>query len=167
MTVRTADLRDLWFFLDRGLGSVVVPGALRARRWQLTSMDERYGPERSQYVGDGRVDRRGRTPRRGTAVQGQGHRSGPAEAMAVYFNDARVFTLAHAGVTGPDMADLFLAGASDRPDGVSRHWAVRRLGLPGRPPPPAARVPGSLTGRPNYGDAPRRNLPRSESGQHQ
>ena len=29
--MRTADLGDLWFFLDRGLGSVVVPGALRAR----------------------------------------------------------------------------------------------------------------------------------------
>ncbi|MGH3849176.1 MAG: hypothetical protein ACRDRT_05660, partial [Pseudonocardiaceae bacterium] len=33
---------------------------------------------------------------------------GPAEAMAVYCNDARVFALAHAGVIGPDMADLFL-----------------------------------------------------------
>ena len=31
MTVPTADLSKLWFFLDRGLGSVVVPGALRAR----------------------------------------------------------------------------------------------------------------------------------------
>ncbi|MDQ3223973.1 MAG: hypothetical protein M3Q75_10965 [Gemmatimonadota bacterium] len=34
---------------------------------------------------------------------------GPAVARGVYFNDARVFALAHAGAIDPGMADLFLA----------------------------------------------------------
>ena len=109
MTVRTADLGDLWFFLNRVLGSVVVPGALRARGWQLTSMYERYGPERSQCVGTGEWI--GEAARRGEVLlcKDRAIVRGPVEAMAVYFNDARVFALAHAGVTGPDMADRFLA----------------------------------------------------------
>lgn len=107
--MRTADLSDLWFFLDRGLGSVVVPGALRVRGWQLMTMDERYGPEHSQCVGD--AEWIGEAARRGEVLlcKDRAIARGPAEAMAVYFNDARVFALAHAGVTGPDMADLFLA----------------------------------------------------------
>jgi hypothetical protein len=42
----------LRFFLDRGLGSVVVPGALRAAGWLLETMDERYGADRSQNIQD-------------------------------------------------------------------------------------------------------------------
>jgi hypothetical protein len=106
--VRTADLSDLWFFLDRGLGSVVVPAALRARGWQLTTMDERYGGERSQCISD--AEWIGEAARRGEVLlcKDRAIARGPAEAMAVYYNDARVFALAHAGITGPDMADLFL-----------------------------------------------------------
>lgn len=42
----------LRFFLDRGLGSVVVPRALRAAGWALETMDERYGTDRSQNIQD-------------------------------------------------------------------------------------------------------------------
>ncbi|MGH3902700.1 MAG: hypothetical protein ACRDTE_00635 [Pseudonocardiaceae bacterium] len=107
--MRTTELSDLWFFLDRGLGSVVVPGALRAWGWQLTTMDERYGAEVSQCVSD--ADWIGEAARRGEVLlcKDRAIARGPVEAMAVYYNDARVFALAHAGVTGPDMADLFLA----------------------------------------------------------
>ncbi|MGH3834677.1 MAG: hypothetical protein ACRDSF_03080 [Pseudonocardiaceae bacterium] len=107
--MRTADLSDLWFFLDRGLGSVVVPNALRAQGWQLTTMDERYGAELSQCVED--AEWIGEAARRGEVLlcKDRAIARGPAEAMAVYFNDARVFALAHAGVTGPEMAGLFLA----------------------------------------------------------
>ncbi len=38
----------LRFFLDRGLGAVVVPGALRAAGWTVETMDERYGADQSQ-----------------------------------------------------------------------------------------------------------------------
>jgi uncharacterized hydantoinase/oxoprolinase family protein len=42
----------LRFFLDRGLGSLVVPRALRAAGWALETMDERYGADRSQEIQD-------------------------------------------------------------------------------------------------------------------
>jgi len=43
---------ELRFFLDRGLGSRVVPARLRAAGRQLTTMDERYGVAESQNVSD-------------------------------------------------------------------------------------------------------------------
>lgn len=49
-----ATIEDLEFFLDRGLGAYTVPRALRAASWRLTTMDERYGKERSQHVSDQR-----------------------------------------------------------------------------------------------------------------
>ncbi|MGQ0779294.1 MAG: hypothetical protein ACT4NY_33580 [Pseudonocardiales bacterium] len=106
MTLGTAELTDLWFFLDRGLGSIVVPSALRERGWQLTTMDERYGVERSQCISD--TEWIGEATRRGEVLlcKDRAIARSPAEAMAVYFNDARVFALAHAGVTGPEMANL-------------------------------------------------------------
>jgi len=42
----------LRFFLDRGLGAIVVPGALRAAGWTLETMDERYGSDQSQSAQD-------------------------------------------------------------------------------------------------------------------
>lgn len=106
--MQTANLGELRFFLDRGLGSVVVPDALRARGWQLTTMDERYGTERSQSVSD--ADWIGDAADRGEVLlcKDRAIATGPAEAMAVYFNEARVFALAHASLTGPDMAGLFV-----------------------------------------------------------
>ncbi|MGC0145035.1 hypothetical protein [Pseudactinotalea sp. Z1732] len=38
------------FFLDRGLGSQLVPSGLRERGWLLTTMDERYGAVASQEI---------------------------------------------------------------------------------------------------------------------
>ncbi len=72
-------------------------------------MDERYGPERSQSVSD--AEWIGEAARRGEVLlcKDRAIARGPTEAMAVYCNDARVFALAHAGVTGGDMVDLFLA----------------------------------------------------------
>jgi hypothetical protein len=40
------------FFLDRGLGSQIVPAGLRASGWSVTTMDERYGADASQHVTD-------------------------------------------------------------------------------------------------------------------
>lgn len=40
------------WFVDRSLGSRVVPDALREAGWSLVTMDERYGPDRSQSVSD-------------------------------------------------------------------------------------------------------------------
>lgn len=43
------------FFLDRGVGSRVVPDGLRAAGWIVTTMDERYGREASQGIADTKV----------------------------------------------------------------------------------------------------------------
>lgn len=47
-----AGASGLRFFLDRGLGSLVVPRALRAAGWVLETMDERYGAEQSMEIQD-------------------------------------------------------------------------------------------------------------------
>jgi uncharacterized protein (DUF433 family) len=38
------DVADDYGLLDRGLGSRIVPQALRQAGWTLETMDERYGP---------------------------------------------------------------------------------------------------------------------------
>lgn len=40
------------YFLDRSLGSRILPNLLRAQGWTVETMDERYGAERSQLVAD-------------------------------------------------------------------------------------------------------------------
>ncbi len=47
-----AEASGLRFFLDRGLGAIVVPRALRATGWTLETMDERYGAHQSQDIQD-------------------------------------------------------------------------------------------------------------------
>jgi hypothetical protein len=42
----------LRYFIDRSLGSVILPRILREDDWQVTTMDERYGADASQSVAD-------------------------------------------------------------------------------------------------------------------
>jgi PIN like domain len=42
----------LRFFLDRNLGSHIVPETLRTAGWTLETMDERYGVSESQLISD-------------------------------------------------------------------------------------------------------------------
>lgn len=71
-------------------------------------MDERYGRDRSQRITD--AEWVGDAASRGEVLlcKDRAIAARPAEAMAVYFNEARVFALAHASLTGPAMADVFL-----------------------------------------------------------
>lgn len=100
---------ELQFFLDRGLGSLIVPSALRARGWSLTTMDERYGPERSQAVFD--EDWISDAANRGEVLlcKDRAIARNVAEARAVYMHDARLFALARADLPGPAMVELLLA----------------------------------------------------------
>ena len=97
------------FFMDRGLGSLLVPDGLRAAGWQVVTMDERYGPRRSQGVSD--VDWIRDASQRGECLltKDAAVASRPAEAEAIYMNDSRVFALARANVIGPTMLMWFLA----------------------------------------------------------
>ena len=97
------------FFTDRGLGSHIVPDGLRAAGWLVVTMDERYGPQASQGVSD--VDWIHDASIRGECLltKDAAIASRPAEAMAIYMNDARAFAMARANVTGPTMLAWYLA----------------------------------------------------------
>ena len=97
------------FFMDRGLGSHIVSAGLRAAGWLVVTMDERYGPQVSQGVSD--VDWIRDASIRGECLLTKDAKiaSRPADAMAIYMNDARAFAMARADVTGPTMLAWFLA----------------------------------------------------------
>lgn len=107
--MRTAAVADLRFFLDRGLGAHIVPTALRARGWVLTTMDERYGADRSQRIEDEQWISEATNRGEVLLCKDRAIARGPVEARAVYTHDARVFTLARADLPGSEMVTLFLA----------------------------------------------------------
>jgi hypothetical protein len=91
------------FFLDRGLGARIVPGGRRARGWLLTTMDERYGADRSQQVAD--VDWIREASARGECLltKDVAIARNPSEAQMVVACDARVFAITNSRITGPQM----------------------------------------------------------------
>lgn len=91
------------FFLDRGLGSVFVPTGLRARGWQITTMDERYGASASQNVADVDWIRDATSLGDCLLTKDVAIARNPTEAEVVFNCDARVFTITNAGLTGPEM----------------------------------------------------------------
>jgi hypothetical protein len=98
----------LRFFLDRGLGSIVVPNALRAAGWVLETMDERYGLQESQRISDIQwiEDATGN----GDVLLSKDLRiaRNPLEAAAVDRVSARAFGLARRDVNGATMARYLL-----------------------------------------------------------
>lgn len=103
------------FFLDRGLGSRIVPDGLRANGWDLTTMDERYGAEISQSIID--AEWIADASERGDCILTKDTHVAyrPAEAEAIYRSGARVFTVRNAQMAGPDVLELLV-----------RHTAVIR-----------------------------------------
>lgn len=104
------------FFLDRGLGSRIIPDGLRVAGWTLTTMDERYGFERSQDIADTEWIRDAATAGDCILTKDSAIARRPAEAQAVYSCAARVFTIKRATLTGPQMLSLLL----DRSDAILR-----------------------------------------------
>lgn len=100
------------FFIDRGVGSRIVPDGLRARGWVVTTMDERYGTQRSQAVID--VDWIRDATGRGEILLAKDRAIAkkPLEAQAILEVRAKVFVLASAQLTGAQMLDRLLANES-------------------------------------------------------
>lgn len=96
---------DLAFFLDRGMGSKLVPSGLRALGWTVTTMDERYGTKESQSIPDPTWIRD--AAERGEILLCKDRRVAkrPLEAQAIYYSEARVFVIASAQITGPQMLE--------------------------------------------------------------
>jgi hypothetical protein len=98
----------LRFFLDRNLGSRVVPVALRGAGWTLETMDERYGVDPSQLIND--VQWIEEATDQGDILLTKDLRIAvnPLEAATVDRVSARVFGLARRDIDGPTMGRYFL-----------------------------------------------------------
>lgn len=108
------------FFLDRGLGSRIVPAGLREHGWQVTTMDERYGAAASQDVADVDWIREASALGECLLTKDVAIARNPVEAEVIFNCDARVFTVTSARLTGPDMlARLVLH------EGTVFRWARR------------------------------------------
>lgn len=127
------------FFLDRGLGAHIIPEGLRALGWEVITMDERYGAERSQEIAD--TDWIRDASGRGECIltKDAAIARRPAEAQVVYACAARVFTIKNAQITGPQMLALIvqhadaIARQADRAEGPYvmgiGHARIERLRL--------------------------------------
>ena len=98
----------LRFFLDRGLGAYVVPGALRAAGWVLKTMDERYGADQSQNIQDTQWIEEATLAGDVLLCKDLAIAQNPLEAQVVYMTSARVFGLSNASITGPMMAQWYM-----------------------------------------------------------
>jgi hypothetical protein len=98
----------LRFFLDRGLGSVVVPGALRAAGWLLETMDERYGADQSQNIQDTQWIEEATLAGDVLLCKDLAIAQNPLESQAIYMTSARVFALSNAAIPGTTMAQWYL-----------------------------------------------------------
>ncbi|MFI6906577.1 hypothetical protein ACIBKY_35320 [Nonomuraea sp. NPDC050394] len=99
----------LTFFLDRGLGSRIVPNALRAAGWVLETMDERYGKDESQQIEDVRWIEEATLRADILLCKDLAITRNLVEARVIYMSGARIFALSNAGVVGKEMAGIFLA----------------------------------------------------------
>jgi hypothetical protein len=99
---------QLSFFLDRGLGSKIIPQRLREAGWQLITMDERYGFTESQLIAD--VDWIAAAAEQGEIIlcKDLAIARNPLEADTVDRTSARIFGLANARITGPEAARILL-----------------------------------------------------------
>lgn len=100
------------FFLDRGVGSRIVPAGLRAAGWIVTTMDERYGREASQAVADTTWIRDASQAGEVVITKDRAIAKRPLEAEAIYYSEARVFAIASAQITGPEQLERLLSNAS-------------------------------------------------------
>src|SRR6266567_7194698 len=98
----------LTFFVDRSLGSRIVPDVLRSAGWTLETMDERYGVNISPFIKD--VQWIEDAANREDVILCKDLRiaHNPLEAAAVYRTSARAFGLSRRDVDGPTMAAYFL-----------------------------------------------------------
>ncbi|MBO3744992.1 hypothetical protein J5X84_02855 [Streptosporangiaceae bacterium NEAU-GS5] len=96
------------FFLDRGLGSRIVPNALRDAGWVVETMDERYGKDDSQRIEDTQWIEEATLRGDILLCKDLAITRNPVEAQVIFMSGARVFAMSNAGMIGRDMADIFL-----------------------------------------------------------
>lgn len=97
------------FFIDRGVGNRIVPDGLRARGWEVVTMNDRYGQQVGENLDD--PDWITEATERGEVClcKDAAIARRPAEASAVRAAGARVFALTNANITGQSMLERLLA----------------------------------------------------------
>jgi hypothetical protein len=90
----------LRFFLDRGLGSRIVPAALRQAGWTLETMDERYGKGDSQKIQDTKWIEEATLAGDILLCKDLAVAHNALEAQVIYMCSARVFSLSNAALPG-------------------------------------------------------------------
>jgi hypothetical protein len=103
------------FFLDRGLGSRIVPDALRQAGWTLETMDERHGKTQSQQVKDTQWIEEATMAGDVLLCKDLAVAHNPLEAQVIYMSSARVFgraVRASAAVCGRCMGRPRAGGAA-------------------------------------------------------
>lgn len=81
-------------FLDRGLGSRLVPEGLRTAGWAVTTMDERYGTDASQSVKDEDWIQDAASRGELLVCKDRNVAKRRLEAQAIYYSSARVLVIA-------------------------------------------------------------------------
>jgi PIN like domain len=90
----------LCFFLDRGLGSRMVPSALRQAGWTVETMDERYSKSKSQLISDTQWIEEAALAGDVLLCKDLAIAHNPLEARVIYTTGARVFALSNASLSG-------------------------------------------------------------------
>lgn len=88
------------FFVDRGVGSRIVPEGLRNVGWHIVTMDERYGKKESQSVADTQWIADACSEGEVILTKDRAVAKRSIEAEAIYVNAARVFVIGSANITG-------------------------------------------------------------------
>ena len=101
--------QDFRFFVDRGLGSKILPSRLRECGWQVTTMDERYGASISQDLPDPEWIREASNRGEILLCKDLAIVRNALEAEAISLCSARVFALASASITMDAGANWYLA----------------------------------------------------------
>jgi len=98
--------------LDRSLGQRKLVASLRAAGWDVITLAEHFGDARSQRMLDQEWISAG--AQAGFILLTKDHMiaSRPLEAMAIYFNDARVVAFARGDLTAEQMGGMCLQYAA-------------------------------------------------------
>ena len=93
---------DQRFFIDRGVGSRIVPEGLRAAGWSVVTMDEHYGVTESQRIDDPVWIREASERGEVLITKDRNVAKRPFEAEAIAAAEARVLVIASGNLTGQE-----------------------------------------------------------------
>lgn len=112
---------------------------MRGLGWQVTTMNERYGPVPGEKISDEHWIREAADAGEAMLCKDAHVAKRPLEAEAIAFSSGRVFVLSSGTITGPAMADRVVKHSSaierwiDNVDGPFvcgiYDWGLRRLHL--------------------------------------